>query len=322
MTTFTGTVGDDVFVGSGADDVFTSGGGGDDTFTGKGGNDDFFFGLDFTGADSMDGGGGSDILHLTDDLVGPAAVVFTPTTMTGVETILCAAGFSYELILDDANVAAGATLKIDYSAGLAGDGLTVHGEDETDGRFILLGGAGGDHLVGGEGKDKVFGGTDATGNILGGGGGKDTIKGSAGDDAIIGGFGADKITPGGGADVLMYMVPPHSTGASYDKITGFDFLAMDKFDLPGPVIGIAPLIGAGSLSKATFEADMVAAVTAPMLPMLNAVIFTPSAGTLAGKTFLVVDGNGTAGYQAGGLDYVMELKAPASLGALDTSDFI
>jgi hypothetical protein len=52
------------------------------------------------------------------------------------------------------------------------------------------------------------------------------------------------------------------------------------------------------------------------------VIFTPSVGTLAGKIFLVVDANGVAGYQPGGLDYVTELKAPVSLGALDATDFI
>jgi RTX calcium-binding nonapeptide repeat (4 copies) len=207
--------------------------------------------------------------------------------MVGVETILCDPGFGYEFILDDANVAAGATLLVDNSAGMVGvGGLTLHGEDETDGKFILLGGAGGDHLVGGAMNDKVYGGADTTGNILGGGGGKDTVKGSPGDDSIIGGFGADKITPGAGADVLMYMVPPHSTGASYDKIKGFDFATMDKFDMPGPVIGVAPPVPGGSLSKATFEADMAAAVGPPMLPMLNAVIFTPTMGTLAGKTFL------------------------------------
>jgi hypothetical protein len=117
-------------------------------------------------------------------------------------------------------------------------------------------------------------------------------------------------------------VPPHSSGPFYDKIKGFDFMAMDKFDLPGPVTGVAPPVGVGSLSKATFDGDMAAAVGPALMPMFHAVIFTPSMGGLAGKTFLVVDGNGVAGYQLGGMDYVMELKAPASLGALDMTDFM
>jgi Ca2+-binding RTX toxin-like protein len=327
MATFTGTVGADAFTGTKFADTFTSGGGGDDSFFGGKGDDEFFFGspsADLTGLDTIDGGLGLDILHVTSDHVGPAAVTFSPTTMTGVETILCDPAFAYELILDDGNVAAGETLKVDNSAGLLGaGGLTVHGEDETDGRFVLLGGAGGDHLVGGALKDKIFGGADTTGNMLVGMGGKDAIKGSAGPDGIIGGFGADNITPGGGADVLLYMVPPDSSGPSYDIIKGFDFATMDKFDMPGPVFGVAPPIPAGTLSKATFEADMMAAVPAPALPPLHAVLFFPSLGTLAGKTFLVVDGNGVAGYQpGGGMDYVMQLKAPVSLGALDSTDFI
>ena len=43
------------------------------------------------------------------------------------------------------------------------------------------------------------------------------------------------------------------------------------------------------------------------------------AGDLAGQTFLVVDANGEAGYQAGA-DYVIQLIAPPA--SLVTGDFV
>lgn len=51
----------------------------------------------------------------------------------------------------------------------------------------------------------------------------------------------------------------------------------------------------------------------------HAVFFTPDSGSLAGQLFLVVDGNGTAGYQAG-QDFVI-LLANASVPGI-IPDFI
>ncbi|MCW5737423.1 MAG: hypothetical protein KIS73_25080, partial [Enhydrobacter sp.] len=72
---------------------------------------------------------------------------------------------------------------------------------------------------------------------------------------------------------------------------------------------------------ATFDADLAAALNATALLTNHAVLFNPNAGGHAGQTFLVVDANATAGYQAG-QDLVVRLEAPLNLGSLDKTDFI
>jgi hypothetical protein len=52
----------------------------------------------------------------------------------------------------------------------------------------------------------------------------------------------------------------------------------------------------------------------------DAVLFTASAGSLAGHTFLVVDANGIAGYQAES-DAVVQLQNGVNLSSLSTSNF-
>ena len=59
---------------------------------------------------------------------------------------------------------------------------------------------------------------------------------------------------------------------------------------------------------ASFDADLALGVNA-VLGAGQAMLFTPDQGDLAGRTFLVVDGNDTAGYQPG-QDYVIALEAP------------
>src|SRR6185503_16314309 len=99
-----------------------------------------------------------------------------------------------------------------------------------------------------------------------------------------------------------------STGAGYDTLAGFDF-AQDRIDLPVAVTGLDPKVSQGALSTASFDSDLTAALGAGKLGAGHAAFFTPSSGDLAGQTFLVVDGNGQAGYQAG-QDYVFHLTAP------------
>ena len=50
-------------------------------------------------------------------------------------------------------------------------------------------------------------------------------------------------------------------------------------------------------------------------------LFRASAGDLSGDTFLIVDFNAVAGYQAG-QDYVIRLDAGQNLGALSVADFV
>ncbi len=81
------------------------------------------------------------------------------------------------------------------------------------------------------------------------------------------------------------------------------------------------MIKHGSLSTATFDTDLAAAVTASTLGDNHAVLYTPNAGTLSGQTFMIVDLNGTAGYQAG-QDLVIDLTNTLHLTSLATGDFI
>ena len=70
------------------------------------------------------------------------------------------------------------------------------------------------------------------------------------------------------------------------------------------------MINTGTLSTASFDADLGAAVSGA-LGAGKAVLFTADAGSFAGRAFLVADGNGLAGYQAGE-DYVIELIDPVT----------
>ncbi len=138
--------------------------------------------------------------------------------------------------------------------------------------------------------------------------------------SVWGGYGADILTAGGGKDIFGYHVAHDSTGSTYDTISGFNF-GVDRFDVSGAAKSIAAVNSAvttGALSTATFDADLAADLPAGNLGSHDAVLFTASAGTLAGQTLLVVDANGTAGYQAGA-DLVIRLVA--ATGTLTTADF-
>jgi Ca2+-binding RTX toxin-like protein len=126
-------------------------------------------------------------------------------------------------------------------------------------------------------------------------------------DWIFGGYGADTLTGGAGADTLFYDDPAQSTGSGYDRIIGFDDEA-DTIDLPFAVAGFAAP-SSGNLSSASFDSDLTSAFAA--LSGNQAGMFTATGGDLAGHSFLVIDGNAIAGYQAGS-DYVIEIVTPAT----------
>jgi hypothetical protein len=138
-----------------------------------------------------------------------------------------------------------------------------------------------------------------------GGTGADTINASAASTAsdnvvIDGGAGADIIDAGAAHDVFVYNAAGDSTGVNYDTISGVDF-GHDSLDL-GPALGTISTIDAaanGALSTASFDANLTSDLTAAKLAAHSAVLFTASAGTLSGDTFLIVDPTATAGYHAG-----------------------
>ena len=138
-------------------------------------------GADFSNADSFFGGAGNDTLELS----GTYLLTLTSDFLTDVETIKVDAGHSYDLTVgNDQFLSSGHTLTVDGSGLGAGDSLIFDGSVESDGAFILKGGAGNDTLAGGEQ--------------------------------------ADTLTGGGGEDTFVYGVAADSNGTHTDHITDFD----------------------------------------------------------------------------------------------------
>ena len=255
---------------------------------GGSGNDVIGLGASMNRDCRIDGGSGTDTLYLSGDY--SAGFTFTPGTMVNVENLTLGVGFNYRLTTYDAIVAADQTLTVDGSALYAPNTMIFNGSRETDGMFVLKGGAGNDVLVGG-----------------------------AGSDSLTGAGGADTLTGGGGADVFVYHNISDSTGSAYDTIKGFD-AASDSFNLNVRVNAVGAAVTSGALSTASFDSDLAADIGSHQLRAHQAVLFTPNSGNLSGHLFLIVDANGVAGYQAGH-DYVIEITGGADLTSLSAANF-
>jgi hypothetical protein len=199
--------------------------------------------------------------------------------------------------------AAAATLT---QTGTVGDDIIrgIYGKD------VILGAGGNDILFGSFGFD-----------VLSGGLGRDALFGSDDDDSIRGGRGQDLLNGELGSDVFHFAKVIESVGVKRDTIVGFDPLDADTINIKGRLHSVEADIDGGALSTSTFDADLEAAVTGPLLHKRAAVLFLPDSGNLAGRTFLIVEKNGDSGYQALA-DLVIELRDAVNLGSLDISDFI
>ena len=269
---------------------FIYAGWGRDVLTGGAGVDQFYFGDGrFNAGDRADGGAGMDAVTLRGDYAGANALVFAADTWSNIEGITVTSAsdtrfmsggtrYSYDLTVHDGNLAAGRSMTYHAARLLADETLTFNGSAETDGHFTVYGGAG-----------------------------ADVITGGAGNDLIYGGLGQDRLTGGAGSDTFLFRSAAESTGPLCDQLIGFD-CRTDKLDLPGDLPGLSDIVTGGSLSLATFDTDLSAALNA-FLGKGEAALFTASAGDMAGRAFLVVDANGQAGYQAGE-DFVLELVDP------------
>ncbi len=141
--------------------------------------------------------------------------------------------------------------------------------------------------------------------------------------AIWGGGGSNTIMAGADAEVFGFATVASSTGATFDLIKGAD-LGHDIFDVSdsaGVIGSIDAPVTSGYLdnSSTVFNAELAAALPSSKLAAGSAVLFTPNAGADAGKTFLVIDANDAAGYQAG-LDLVVRLGQ--FTGTLTTANFV
>jgi Ca2+-binding RTX toxin-like protein len=226
------------------------------------------------------GSGEDDTLELSGDF----SEGFTPPgALLGIDTIVLREGGNYNLVATEDHVGIGETLTINAMPLGAGGHALFDGSAETDGRFVFFGSGGNDVFIGG-----------------------------AGDDRVVGLGGADILNGGGGSDTFMYTGAAESTGPHYDTLADFD-PSTDRIDLWGSVSGFGDAIETGSLSNATFDDDLGAALAG--LGAAEAIWFAPDAGDLAGRIFLIVDANGVAGYQPGE-DYVFAMGGGATLADL------
>jgi Ca2+-binding RTX toxin-like protein len=271
-----------------------------------GADSDTFEFRDFAAGSTIDGGAGNDAIELDGNV--PAGFTFADDTIQNVEKIVIGRSehlfvppvdLAYKVVMADGNVAPGAKMSIDGSTLDSYSSLTFDGSKETDGRFTIKGSFGNDVLTGGAGNDAIAGGN--------------------GSDHIYAGPGGDHLTGGGGKDVFLFGNVHISTGAAFNTIEDFDS-ANDSINIHGTVNAIDAAVTGGVLTGVLFDTQLAAAVGASQLAALDAVLFTPDSGAYAGRTFLVVDGNGVAGYQAGH-DLVICLGSGSDLSALSAADF-
>jgi Ca2+-binding RTX toxin-like protein len=168
------------------------------------------------------------------------------------------------------------------------------------------------------GTDAVIGGTDDP-EVLVGTNEDDIIRARGGADTVYGGLGADRISGGGGHDTFAYVSALDSTGLGHDSMADFN-AEKDVFQVPEAVTALDEGIVGGPLRTSNFDADLANAVDADHLGAGHAVAFIPQSGDFATETFLVVDQNGVAGYQAGE-DLVLHLEDIEMLLGLTVANF-
>jgi Ca2+-binding RTX toxin-like protein len=214
-----GTSGANAITGTPNSDQFDLSAGGVDTAIGLGSDDAFYFGATFDADDHVEGGAGTDAIQLR----GVYNLTLGADTISSIERITLFSGgatpFNYTLTTVEQNVAAGETLIILGASLLATETLTFNGTAETNGAFLVYGGAGNDVLAGGDQGDSLIGND-----------GQDSLYGMAGDDYFRGGAGADSLRGGLGKDVFAYTAASDSTLGANDAIADFQS-GVDKIDL-------------------------------------------------------------------------------------------
>src|SRR5262249_5396823 len=121
----------------------------------------------------------------------------------------------FDLVLDDANIAAGANLLVlGHDTFSTATTMRVDASAETDGTLTFTGNPGSDTFLGG-----------AQGDTLDGAGSDDSLAGNGGADLLPGGGGNDPISGGTGADIFTQNL------MGLDVITDFSHADGDRIDL-------------------------------------------------------------------------------------------
>lgn len=317
----------DVRAGSGNNTIF--GGAGNDTLDGGTGTDTLRGGagddtLYAKGDDSLFGGEGNDDFYFTNGYGYPCLL----DGGSGVNTLHWNAYFDVHSMIS-ASLVAGAH----DSAVLTVDGVVTTRMSHIQ-KFVI----GGDFLfvnnlkiVAGNGDDHISCPNSPHTSINGGGGndiideglngaGWDVINGGSGDDIITGGALPDILNGGSGHDTFVYQSAEDTAGSYHDTIVGFD-AAMDYFEMPVGVSGIDPKIIVPSIDDTlmAFEQAFSEAVNANVLAAHHAVLLKENGDESAHRTYLIVDANGIAGYQAA-TDYTIQLDH-GHLAGLSSANF-
>lgn len=291
----TGTSGNDHLLGYRGDDTFDLTAGGEDIAEGGGGNDIFLIGSSLSVGDRFYGGAGRE-----DTLVlqGTKTFTFAAGTMTGVEKIDLLTGGEYYLRFDPATVTSRG-LTIDGSGLGDHENMSIAMTSATTKKLFVWGGASEDTLMGSDGNDALHSGD--------------------GYDTLTGGGGADLLEGGALADCFHYHAATDSMGLKFDTIADFHQSEGDMLVVPFAFGHVGAAVTAGHLNTATFESDLVSQITDAQLGAHGAVLFTPNSGGFGGDTFVVVDFNDVAGYQAGE-DVVIRLQG--AIGLFNDDAFI
>ncbi|MEM7057621.1 MAG: cadherin-like domain-containing protein [Pseudomonadota bacterium] len=166
--------------------IFTFAGLGAEDLKGTQQSDSFFFGTGrFTSVDKVDGQAGAlDSIGLQGDysgglFLGPDQIknIAILALLTNTDARFGAASatpFSYDLTLDDGNVAAGEVLTISGNSLSEDEFMFIDGSAELDGSFNVFAGNGDDRILGSQ-----------NGDVISGRGGADTITGNGGDDTFL-----------------------------------------------------------------------------------------------------------------------------------------
>jgi Ca2+-binding RTX toxin-like protein len=147
--------------------------------------------------------------------------------------------------------------------------------------------------------------------------GNDRLDGDLGNDTLSGGAGDDTLIGGAGADTLV-------SGSGHDAFvynsvqdsTGALYDTVIGFDAANDHF-VLPVAVTGIMPE-TATVSLDAAMT--VLPAHDAALFTADGGSYSGQTFLVVDAHGQAGYQTGE-DFVIHLQKTGHLAGLDIANF-
>jgi Ca2+-binding RTX toxin-like protein len=223
-----GTASSDFLFGEGGNDFLFLQHGGDDSAHGGDGNDVLYFGEAFTSLDRADGGEGRDAIVLQGDY----ALTLSETNIAGIESISLQSGantkfgdtannfYDFAITMADGNVLPGQQLIVNGQSLRAGEDFTFNGSAEHDGKFLVYGGHGVDHLTGGDGVDVFFfeGQRWGADNKVDGGAGRDAVVISAGDGVTHIEFAADALVNIESISVNNHFATDPSQHPSYELV--------------------------------------------------------------------------------------------------------